>query len=139
MFRVTTGGFSGAFVLVSGLVAFACSESRPGSVEVETPCKGRLAAVAEVPITRAEVDVLMANTTAAGARLTAEQSLRDLLWQESERQRLGLPGGPETQRSRNEAVRRYRHARLKRAPIDTQGPLPDGTVLTPCGAKLLQR
>jgi hypothetical protein len=83
--------------------------------------------------------MVTANAAAAGTRLTLEQAFRDVLWQESERQRLGLPGGPEVEKSRREAVIQYRRARPTQGAIDMVAALPSGASLTPCGARLLQK
>ena len=92
-----------------------------------------------ITIRSAEVNILAAESTAAGLRLTKAQAFRDLMWQEAERQRLGLPGGAELRKSRREVIRRYRFERRSRDPIDTLAALPEGATLTACGARLLEQ
>jgi hypothetical protein len=96
-----------------------------------------LASVAGVSITRAEVDLLVGEAAAAGSQLSLPTAFRDLLWQEAERQRLGLPGGKDITSSRAEAVRRYRRTRMSREPIDLHHELPASAVLTACGTAIL--
>jgi len=116
----------------------ACSEPDGNRKSDGLQCRA-LGSLGGVTITRSEVEMLVANAGAAGGRLTVEQAFQDLLWQESERQRLGLPGGSELEKSRREVVRRYRQERRNREAINTRAALPPATVLTPCGAELLEK
>jgi hypothetical protein len=141
--RIEMGTRSARYLPLIALGLFAtlassCSRSERVKAR-EADCDGRLGSLAGVGVSRAEVEVLAADTAAAGARLNLGQALRDLLWQEAERQRLGLPGGAQIARSRREAIRRYRRERLHRGPIDTRGELPEGTELTACGHELLKQ
>lgn len=65
-------------------------------------------------------------------------ALRELLWQESERQRLGLPGGDHIFASRSRTVVAYvDRLRAGGGPIDLRNELPQGTSLTSCGARTI--
>lgn len=94
------------------------------------------------PISGLEVRALVARVGMAGGRLTEREALIDLLWQESERRRLGLAGGSDASWSRRTLVQghqdrlRRRQAGLLRADPTA---LPPGTRLTACGRKLLGR
>jgi hypothetical protein len=111
--------------------------ARPSAKLDDQSCGGKLATLHGVTITAAEVTLLIGESGAAGARLTATQALRDILWQESERQRLGLPGGDALTESRREVVKRYRRERASRVAIETQHGLPDGVQMTSCGNTML--
>lgn len=117
------------------MAASACSIS-PKESTAES-CGGFLGSVGEIKIARDEVEAVVANASASGARLNRAQALKDVLWQEAERQRLGLPGGGNIQQSRREVVRRYRDQRRTSPALDTQNTLPPGAELTACGARLI--
>jgi hypothetical protein len=93
--------------LIVLLAAAASGCSTAPKESARESCGGLLGSVGEVKISRDEVEALVANASASGARLNRAQALKDVLWQESERQRLGLPGGGDIQSSRREVVRRW--------------------------------
>ncbi len=122
----------GARAFAVALVAVAGCSRSPKS-DQPTPCSD-LAKVGDTVVTGAELDFLLASPAAGGIILTREQGLKDLIWQEAERQRLGLPGGVEIQRSRRLAVQRYRRERSRRPALDVER-LPAHAVLTSCADK----
>jgi hypothetical protein len=117
------------------VAASACSASPKESAAER--CGGFLGSVGDVKIGRDEVEAVIANASASGAHLNEAQALKDILWQESERQRLGLPGGADIQQSRREVIRRYRGQRRTSQALDTQKALPPATELTACGTRLI--
>ena len=88
-----------------------------------------------------EVSELVARVATAGGKMTRQSALVDLLWQEAERQRLGLPGGTQTRQSRRAVVnrhgRRIEGGETERLRSDPNR-LPLGTQLTYCGEQLLR-
>jgi hypothetical protein len=93
------------------------------------------------PILAAEVDELLARVRVAGGRTTRKRALNDLLWQESERQRLGLEGGINAPASRRATIVAYRTS-IKKGPKSAP-PLvmtrpPPGAKLSKCGEALMK-
>ena len=91
-------------------------------------------------VTAAEVDSLAARVRTAGGSLTKADALVDLLWQESERQRLGLPGGPAAKQSRRKvALGHQNRLRAGTTPRLRDDPkrLPPGAKLTDCGQRVM--
>lgn len=90
-------------------------------------------------IARREVRVLVAAVRAGGGNMTEREALADLLWQEAERLRLGLPGGERAEASRREVVRshlgRIRDGQAMPVRSDRLAH-PPGAVLTPCSHAL---
>jgi hypothetical protein len=91
-------------------------------------------------ITRGEIRALVAQIRTAGSAATDREAFVDLLWQEAERQRLGLPGGDQAPASRRKVI--LGHGRRiqdgKAAPVRTDPKaLPPGTVLTPDGRAIV--
>jgi len=68
------------------------------------------------------------------------EALVDLLWQESERQRMGLPGGPNAKQARRTVALGHQN-RLRAGatpPLrDNAKSLPAGATLTDCGHSLV--
>lgn len=89
-----------------------------------------------------EVREFVGQSAAAGRPVSEAEAFRDILWQEVERQALGLPGGPQTTASRRQAVRQYASAlkSQRRDPVrvDRQR-VPTSTKLTACGQRLLDQ
>lgn len=114
----------------------ACDHS---SASAPNDCGGQLALVGDVPLSTDELASFVGETAAAGQRLPQDRALRDLVWQEAERQRLGLPGGPDLRKSRHAAIRAYRQERVtgQREPL-AMDVLPAGASLTPCGERVIQ-
>jgi len=80
----------------------ACDHS---SASAPNDCGGQLALVGDVPLSTDELASFVGETAAAGQRLPQDRALRDLVWQEAERQRLALPGGADLRKSRRAAIR----------------------------------
>jgi hypothetical protein len=78
----------------------------------------------------------------AAGKMTLQSALIDVLWQERERQRLGLAGGERATASRRSAVLAHR-SRLRQHRDDrlrsNAGAVPEGTHLTECGRGLLNQ
>lgn len=93
------------------------------------------------PILAAEVEESMARVKLAGGRTTRKRALKDLLWQEAERQRLGLDGGEKAPASRRAAIVAYQASLKKGA---TPGPpltltaLPPNARLSKCGEAIMK-
>jgi len=124
-----------ALLILSG-VQVSCAQQTASSLD---DCGGQLALVGEVQLSADELTFFAGETAAAGQRLPQDRALRDLVWQEAERQRLGLPGGPDLRKSRHAAIRAYRQERVtgQREPL-AMDVLPAGASLTPCGERVIQ-
>jgi hypothetical protein len=134
---------SGLCALLFGL-AFACG--KPDSSTHES-CSGQksLAFVHDEPITSEDVQLLRVGAGVGAERPSEGMALLDLLWQESTRQQLGLPGGVDVRKSRQKVVRIYEKQGAtsgkeeeKRVQFDPER-LPDGVALTECGVGVLKR
>ena len=108
------------------------------------PCDERavLGTVGEsgAPIRLSDVQAVVVRARMGGAEAAIGPSLVDLMWQEAERQRLGLPGGDQASASWQTVVRR--HARgldqgRPIAPAAQRTGLPPDARLTACGAALV--
>lgn len=110
------------------------SECAPGTVLGEIGDAGS-------GVTLAEVKTLVARIRSAGGSVSEGDALIDLLWQESERQRLGLPGAADAQFSRRKVALGH-HKRLSTGATkrlrDSTHSVPDGATLTACGEGLLK-
>lgn len=89
-----------------------------------------------------DMKALIARVRVTGGSMTEHQALLDLLWQESERQRLGLPGGANAERSWRAVVLGHQD-RLKSGAVKVlrlhSEELPRGAVLTQCGRQVLSQ
>lgn len=88
-----------------------------------------------------DVRELVARVQTAGGAMSRRNAFLDLLWQESERQRLGLPGGERAADSRREVVfiHRDRLREGKATPLrEDRSSLPGSTTLSKCGRRLLE-
>lgn len=100
----------------------------------------RLDTAGAEPVLRKEVEALRGSVAVTGTSISSGAALADLLWQESERIRLGLPGGKQLASSRRMAI--FAHAR---GLLDGTSPqlrnkpeaLPPTTRLTNCGRRFL--
>src|SRR5688572_32700607 len=72
-------------------VAFGAAEARSRSVDDCAAPRAVLARVGTVPVTQDDFRWASVQGRAAGSRLDPRSALRDLLWQEAERQRQRLP------------------------------------------------
>ena len=122
-------------LLIPSSAQASCAQQTASSLD---DCGGHLALVGEVPLSADELAFFTGETAAAGQRLPQDRALRDLVWQEAERQRLGLPGGPDLRKSRHAAIRAYRHERVagQREPL-AMDVLPAGASVTPCGERVI--
>lgn len=92
------------------------------------------------PIRKTDVEALVVRARMSGVEAAVGPSFVDLMWQEAERQRLGLPGGDQASASWQTVVRR--HARgldqgRPIAPAAQRTGLPPDARLTACGAALV--
>jgi hypothetical protein len=130
-----------AALLVGAALGFGCSEHIDVTSDAQrtaNECSGALAVVGTTQITADEVSLLRARTNIAGRRLETKQALRDLVWQESKRQELKLPGGDKLEASRRAVIAHFSRELLEdpSAKIRWEA-LPSNTTLTACGKRLL--
>lgn len=130
-----------AFEIVVLVCLVGCSSR--ASVDSEARgCSGALASLNGISIGTEDVETVRARALGAGVTLAPPEAARETIWQEAERQRLGLPGSntEELRQSRALAIQRYRDdLRRGRVPIDLQHSLPEATTLTACGKQWLGR
>jgi hypothetical protein len=112
------------------------------SCRTSDPCgpSSVAATVQGEPITCGDVDALVARVKTAGGSMKVREALIDLVWQEAERKRLGLPGGERAAESRRKVVAAHRGRVLagdaKKLRSDPDA-MPPGTQLSACGRRLM--
>lgn len=121
--------FAGAMALVGCVNEPSCSKDAPlGSIKNETTTVSRL-----------DVEALRGKVLGSAGQMTEKEALADLLWQEKERIRLGLPGGEDAATSRQKVVldhgRRIRSGEVSPLRKDSRA-LPPDAQLTQCGRRL---
>ena len=92
------------------------------------------------PIRRTDVEALVVRARMSGVEATVGPSFVDLMWQEAERQRLGLPGGDQASASWQTVVRRRARGLDQGRPVAPavqRTGLPPDARLTSCGAALV--
>lgn len=117
-------------------VAFGAAEARSRSVDDCAAPRAVLARVGTVPVTQDDFRWASVQGRAAGSRLDPRSALRDLLWQEAERQRQRLPGGEHARLSRRQALNDYVARRAQGAPALPLAEMPPGAELTSCGRQV---
>lgn len=131
---VVIGAVVGVLVLFS-LLAFAFHRTAEGA------CSGNvlLARMNDVEIRRSDVVMVEDRVRATGKKVEAAQALRETLWEEHQRQALGLPRRIDPQKGREVAVRAYRSYLLHgNQPLPVRGQVPPDAKLTACGTKMLR-
>jgi hypothetical protein len=108
------------------------------------PCDERavLGTVGEsgAPVRLSDVPAFVVRARMGGVETAVGPSLVDLMWQEAERQRLGLPGGDQASASWQTVVRRHARGLDQGRPISPAAGrtgLPPDARLTACGNALV--
>ena len=136
MLQSTRWFLYGVVAAASATCSFACDVSGPRCAE-DAP----LARLGSEWITERDVREQVARVAVAGGRMTQRDALIDLLWQEAERRRLGLPGGTEAEKSRQRVVvshvDRLRNGQVQPLRANPSA-IPTAVRVTACGSQLLQ-
>jgi len=125
-------------------IALAClSSAACGGPErcTDAVLLGRVNRAGAESISRADVEEQRARAGTTGTWLTRRVAFADLLWQETERLRLGLPGGERAAESRRRLVTGHARRLLDHevAPLRTKPEeLPPDAQLTDCGRITLE-
>jgi hypothetical protein len=105
------------------------------------PVCGEASLLASDAITRAEVEETRSRVAMGRGRMTPRDAFTDLLWQEFERARLGLPGGALAPASRRRAVLIHKQRLIdgrEDALRSDADQLPPNAKLSECGRRLLR-
>lgn len=133
-----------AFQRSGCVLGMTCTFTSMTGCQASTTCDGnvelgRLTVPGAAPILLKDVHELQARAATEGTTMNEEVALRDLLWQEKERIRLGLPGGQSAAQSRRRAVsqhaRRLLDGKASALGIASRS-LPPEAQLTTCGRAL---
>jgi hypothetical protein len=121
---------------VVATLALGCTRAPPCDEQAVLGTVGESGA----PIRASDVQAVVVRARMGGVEAAVGPSFVDLMWQEAERQRLGLPGGDQASASWQTVVRR--HARgldqgRPIAPAAQRTGLPPDARLTACGAALV--